>query len=47
MKQKFKSRLGMLKDQQGSIFSDQEKIKWKWKQYTEKLQRGEDDRFPQ
>ena len=41
IKGKFKPRLGMLNDQQGSTLSDQEKIKGRWKQYTEALDRRE------
>lgn len=38
-KEKFTSRLGMLNDQQGNTLSDHEKIKGKWKWYTENLHR--------
>lgn len=37
IKGKFKSRLGMLNDPQGSTLSDQEKMKRRRKQYTKKL----------
>ena len=38
---KFKPRLGMLNDQQGSTLCDPEKIKGRWKQYTEDPDRRE------
>lgn len=41
MKGKFKPRLGMLRDQQGSTVFAQEKIKVRWKQYTERLYRSD------
>ncbi|KAF7240629.1 Ankyrin repeat and BTB/POZ domain-containing protein BTBD11 [Varanus komodoensis] len=37
-------RLGMVKEQQGNILSDQKKLKRKWKQYTEELY-GRDKRM--
>ena len=40
-KEKIKPRLEMLNDQQRSTPSDQEKIKKRWKQYTEALDRRE------
>lgn len=36
-KGKFRPKLGMLIDQQGSTLSDQKKIKGRWKQYTKNL----------
>lgn len=47
-KNKFKPRLEMLSDQQESTSSDQEKIKGRWKQYTENLstqKRQKNDRY--
>ena len=40
---KFKPRLGMLNDQQGSTPSDQEKIKGKWKHYWRSTQKRQKD----
>lgn len=39
IKGKYKPRLGMLKEQQGSTLSKKEKIKRRWKQHTEDLYR--------
>lgn len=36
---KFKTRIGMLNNQQGSQLTNQEKIKGRWKQYIENLYR--------
>ena len=42
IKESFQSRVRMMKDQKGTVVSDQGKIKVRWKQYAEEL---DDDSF--